>query len=317
MPILKFVKNLIGKRHRIGLALSSGGAKGFAHIGILKVLEEACIPIHCIVGTSAGAVIGSLYTSGMPIKDIEDLAADLNLRDMARLFFPTFGRSGFIDGNRVKNFLAPYLKDKRIEDLNPKFACVAADLLTGERIVFKKGNVLEAVRASSSIPGIFTPLNTKEHILVDGGIVDPLPIDLAYSLGATYVIAVNVNLPQKSKFTFGTSSVEVSLDKVDSTVQEESSAIKKAVHGLFHRDGLKEKHLPTSEIIFSAITILEAKLLQLQLKQAGPHLLVQPDLSKFEVHSFRRGKEIIEAGYKAMKDALPRLLMINFRRKCK
>lgn len=314
MAFLSLIRRLISKRQRIGLVLSSGGAKGFAHIGVLKVLLEAKIPIHCIVGTSAGAIIGGLYTSGMPVKEIEDLATGLTIRDMVRLFMPSLERGGFIDGDRVAKFLKPYIKDKGIEDLSPKFACVATDILRGERVIFKRGKLLEAIRASIAIPGIYTPLILEDYVLVDGGVLAPLPIDIAFSMGATFAVAVNVNLPKKKKPFFPRADIELEFDdrhREEDINEKTRNPIKKIFNFYDDSSDKKDAIPPTMEIISSALTILEAKLLEMQLVGAGPHILVEPHLPGIEIHSFRKGKEIIEAGRKAMLDALPRLVLRN------
>jgi len=314
MALLSFVRKLISKKQRIGLVLSSGGAKGFAHIGVLKVLEEAKIPIHCVVGTSAGAIIGGLYTSGMPIREIEELAAGLTIRDMVRLFMPSLDRGGFIDGDRVAKFLKPFIKDKNIENLLPEFACVATDIMSGRRVVFRKGNLLKAIRASIAIPGVYTPLIFKDYVLVDGAVVAPLPIDIAFSMGATFAIAVNVTLPQKKRSSLAGGDIELKFDKHHEKGGGREgirNPIKKIFNLHEDSDDRKESIPPTMEVISSALTILETKLLELQLKTAGPHILVQPELPDIEVHSFRKGREIIEAGRKAMMEALPGLVLRN------
>jgi NTE family protein len=179
---------------KIGLALSGGAARGMAHIGVLRALRHAGIPIHLIAGTSAGAVIGAAYAWNQDVAAITKAALDPRWKRMAPLLDPSFPRTGFIKGKKIKDLLASYIgSDIKFSDLTIPFACVATDIETGEEIVIDSGSVVDALRASISIPGIFTIVPRQGRYLVDGGLTTPVPVETVRLMGADFVIAVNVN----------------------------------------------------------------------------------------------------------------------------
>lgn len=180
------------RRQKIGLVLSSGGERGLTYIGVIKVLEKYKIPIDIITGSSAGALIGGVYASGVPIEEIKKIAMKTRTRDLMNLIDFIKPGPGLIDGGKISRFISKILAKKNIEDFKIPFACVAADLLTGKKVVFKKGDAVTAIRASISFPGIFKPVEYKNSFLVDGGAADPLPIDVAVDMGADMIIAVDV-----------------------------------------------------------------------------------------------------------------------------
>jgi NTE family protein len=178
---------------KIGLALGGGAARGLAHIGVLKVLEEMGIKPDVIAGTSIGAVIGATYASGKSAKEIEDIVLGLNWGKRALLFWDvTVPRTGLLRGRRIENFLKHIIGDVEFSDLKLPFACVATDLMSGKEVIMDDGPVVEALRASMAIPAIFTPLERDGLLLVDGGLRHPVPTHAARRLGADFVIAVNV-----------------------------------------------------------------------------------------------------------------------------
>ncbi|XJZ28389.1 patatin-like phospholipase family protein [Bacillota bacterium Lsc_1132] len=178
------------RRPRIGLALGSGGARGFAHLGVIKVLKEEEIPIDLIAGSSMGALVACFYGVGIEIDHLYKLSGAFKRKYYLDFTVP---KMGFIMGKRVKEFIRVFTHGKNIEDLSLPVGVVATDLLTGEKVVFKKGSIADAVRASISIPGIFVPEKYQGRILVDGGVVDRVPVSVAREMGADFVIAVDVS----------------------------------------------------------------------------------------------------------------------------
>lgn len=173
---------------RVGLALSGGAARGYAHIGVLKVLDEAGIKIDCLAGTSMGALVGAFYCSGMKIKVMERIAragGGTGWVDFA------FSRMGLIKGDKVEQIVYLLTRRATFDAMAIPFAVVAADLYSGEKVVFREGLVCRAVRASISIPGYFVPLELNEMMLVDGGVVDRIPVDVVRDMGASFIIAVD------------------------------------------------------------------------------------------------------------------------------
>ncbi|MBA8682969.1 patatin-like phospholipase family protein [Stenotrophomonas tumulicola] len=175
---------------KIGVALGGGAAKGFAHIGVIKMLEANGFEPVVVSGTSAGSVVGALYASGMDAFEMQAKAVALDqasIRDV-RLF-----SGGLVQGQKLQDYVNQQVGNKPAEKLQKPFAAVATQLETGERAVFVRGNVGQAVRASSSIPGVFEPVKIGKHNYVDGGVVSPVPVDAARQLGAEFVIAVDIS----------------------------------------------------------------------------------------------------------------------------
>jgi NTE family protein len=181
-------------RKRVGLALGGGGARGLAHVGVLRVLEREGIPIDCIAGTSAGSVVGAAYAAGMRADRLLDFAQRLRWRQVGRLVWP---RLGFVSFDRLEAYLVDVFGDVTFASLKLRYAAVAADLATGEAVILRRGRVASAVRASCSVPGIVTPLDLDGRLLVDGGVANNLPISVARALGAEVVIAVGLVTPSQ------------------------------------------------------------------------------------------------------------------------
>ncbi|HEY4144763.1 patatin-like phospholipase family protein [Pinirhizobacter sp.] len=175
---------------RIGLALGGGAAKGFAHIGVIKMLEASGIHPDVVAGTSAGSVVGALYASGMDAFTLQEQAFSL---DEAKIRDVGFFGGGLVKGELLEDYVNTLVNKRSIQDLRIPFAAVATNLQTGDRAVFVSGNTGQAVRASSSIPGVFQPTDINGVPYVDGGVVSPVPVDAARQLGADIVIAVDIS----------------------------------------------------------------------------------------------------------------------------
>jgi NTE family protein len=181
-------------RPKIALVLGGGAARGFAHVGVIRVLEQEKIPIDMVVGTSVGSLIGAIYASDMNSFDLEWTAFSLekdNIIDYA--FLLTFTGMGPIKGDKLEEFVKSKVPTANIEDLKLPFAAVATDLNRGTRVVLDHGSVARAVRASSAIPGVFNPVSHQDRLLVDGGVIDNIPISVARERGADIVIAVDIS----------------------------------------------------------------------------------------------------------------------------
>ena len=178
------------KRPKIGLALGSGGARGFAHLGAIKVLKEEGIPIDLIAGSSMGAMVGCFYGAGLDINRLYKLASAFKRKYYLDFTVP---KMGFIAGKRVKELIRIFTHGKHLEQLELPVKVVATDLMTGEKVIFDKGPIADAVRASISIPGIFVPEKLNGRLLVDGGVVDRVPVSVVKEMGADIVIAIDVS----------------------------------------------------------------------------------------------------------------------------
>ena len=189
---------------KIGLALGGGAAKGFAHIGVIKMLEASGIHPDVVSGTSAGSVVGSLYAAGMDPFQLQEQAFALDeakIRDV-RLF-----SGGLVQGQKLQDYINTAVNHRAIQELKLPFAAVATQLETGERTVFIRGNTGQAVRASSSIPGVFEPVLIDDKHYVDGGVVSPVPVDAARQLGADFVIAVDISATPNGSNPLGMVSI--------------------------------------------------------------------------------------------------------------
>ncbi|MGO1233844.1 MAG: patatin-like phospholipase family protein [Marinobacter sp.] len=175
---------------RIGLALGGGAAKGLAHIGALKAFEEEQIPIHCISGTSVGALVASYHAFGRPAESILSICSTLNL---SRLIDFTLERGGLFSTNNIREMLHRDLGDCRIEDANIPLAICTTDIETGEQLIFREGNLADIVCASMAVPGLFVPVEVDGRILVDGGLVENLPISPLAGMGAGITVGVDLS----------------------------------------------------------------------------------------------------------------------------
>ena len=177
-------------RKNIGLGLSGGAARGFAHIGVLKVLQQNDIPISCVSGASVGSIIGALFCGGYGWEEIREIAGNLRWNELVQ---PTLSGLGLVKAEKLERFVNDLLGGMSFEELEIPFKVVTVDIVTAQEVIFDSGSVARAVRASSSIPGIFEPLIDGDRALVDGGVMNNLPCDIARTMGARKIIAVDLN----------------------------------------------------------------------------------------------------------------------------
>lgn len=174
---------------KVALVLGAGASKGFAHVGVIKVLESQKVPVHMVVGTSAGSFVGSLYAAGYNGYALQDIAMTLQKKEVAELTIPD---NGFVKGDRLRDFINAKVRNQPIEKLNLPFIAVATDIRTGKQSVFNTGNTGMAVQASAAVPGIYQPARFSGSSYVDGGLVNPVAVDVARRYGADLVIAVDI-----------------------------------------------------------------------------------------------------------------------------
>jgi NTE family protein len=189
---------------KIGLALGGGAARGFAHIGVIKALEAQGIVPDIIVGTSAGAVVGALYASGLSGFELQKVALEIDEAQIGDWSLPD---RGVFKGEALQNFVNRAVANRPLEKLPRNFSVVATDLNSGESVLFRTGNTGMAVRASSAVPGVFQPVSINGHEYVDGGLVSPVPVRAARSLGANFVIAVDISVNPRDARTSSTLGV--------------------------------------------------------------------------------------------------------------
>lgn len=265
------------RRKKVGLALGGGAARGLAHIGVLAVLEKEGVPIDMIAGTSAGAIVGSLYAQVRDAVRIKELTLNLVRRNLARFVDPALPRSGFIKGKKIREWLTSSIGGEiRFSDLKIPFACVATDIDTGEEVVIDRGSVPEAVRASFSIPALFTVVRRGGRYLVDGGLINPVPVSVVKRMGADFIIAVNV-IPDVS-------------DRAHPVDKE----------GMKH---FKEPNI--IHIIMQSIHINTYSLVRASLEEA--QIVIEPGVSHIGAGDFNRAQECILQGELAAQSAMPEI----------
>jgi NTE family protein len=184
------------KRPKVALVLGGGGARGIAHIGVLRVLKEENIPIDLVVGTSVGSIAGAFYCAGVPLDHLDDIAKNISLKDISNYnylsFLSIFLNENLLSNEKLEQFIYENIGNVRFDQLKTPLVCVTTDLNTGERVLLREGSVAFAVRASSSIPGIFKPIEYMQRYLVDGGLVENIPVNVAKIFDADIIIAVSV-----------------------------------------------------------------------------------------------------------------------------
>lgn len=297
MEIFRFFKNLSHKK--AGLALGSGGAKGIAHIGVIEVFEKNNIYPQEISGCSIGAVIGALYASGIPIKEIRDLALSINFKKSLELFdFSNPREGGIVKGKLVLEYLESILPVRTFKQLQLPFSCVATDIKTGKPVVFTKGDLIPALRASISIPGFFIPFEYQGKTLIDGSLVNPVPVNLLTR--SRYRIAVIVDEYDRfKKISLAKSMIE---NKIRTILQEKvfprfsslPNIMKKRVH----------KKANTFDVLSLSLDIISHELTRFHINDYDVDLIIRPDVKHIPTLAFYLGKQSYKEGVKAAKKAL-------------
>ncbi len=270
---------MVNNKPSVGLALSGGGARGLAHIGVLRVLERERIPVNYLAGTSMGGIIAAGYASGMSSHGLEQEALHVtSKRGMLRMADPGMPNGGFIRGQRVLAYFKRVFGEKTFADLPLPLALVAADLKLHQEVVFQEGSVALALRATISIPGIFMPIEINDRQLVDGGLLNNMPIDIAKRMGADVVIAVDIGL---------TSSEGVG-------------------QWIGNRRWIPGGIANTLEVLDDSLYALRIVQQENKLRQCPPDVLICPDLPKNvnSILGYRKVEELVAAGERAAEEHL-------------
>ncbi len=306
---------MLKNKQKFGLALGVGSAAGLAHIGVIKSLEENGIFVDCIAGTSIGALIGACYASNLDIKSVEKAFLGVDWKKLiglmdANIFIIS---KGFIQGEKVKEFFKPLIGDIQFKDLKIPLSVVATDVNSGEEVIINEGSVIDAVRASISMPVIFVPVKIGNRYLIDGGSVNPLPIDIVKKMEADYIIASNI-VPSPSKRE---SSVEVRKNKKerekrkflpDSIVKE----LKKWRISLPSSFRKIDEDIPDMfSTLLQAMYASEYRVVKEKLKDAD--IVVTPKTANFELLEFFKAKDLIKEGYEEASKVLRKQKLLNFK----
>ncbi|MGV8079416.1 MAG: patatin-like phospholipase family protein [Syntrophales bacterium] len=294
------------KRKRIGLALGSGSARGWSHIGVVRCLEEAGIPVDVVCGASMGAVVGGCWAAGF-LGEMETLVRDLRWPDIFRFLEVRLPRSGFMEGDKITAYLKERLTDLRIEDLPVVFGAVASDLYSGREVWLRKGSLIDAMRASISVPGMFTPYPEGSRWLLDGGLVNPVPVSLCRALGADVVIAVSLNSDILGKSLFTREK-----RKRNQVIQEKMADFLDASipwttpSAWLRSNGNATLRGPTLlEVITRSLYIMQDRITRQRLQAEPPDILISPHLADIALFEFNRGDEAIDEGYRSASLVVP------------
>ena len=267
----------------LGLCLSGGGARGFAHIGVLRILEREGIPVEILSGTSMGGVIAAGYAAGLDTYELEQIALDgTQKKHFRHLFDPVIpNEGGFIQGKQVLEFFQQIFGEKTFADLPRKAAVVVVDLNSRREIILDEGNVALALRATTSVPGVFKPLELDDLLLVDGGVLNNLPVDVTYQLGADIVIAVDISLNRESSFG----------------------------HWVNNRFWMPSSITSMVEVLDGTLTTLRTAVQENNTRNYPPDLLIYPEMPE-SINTFtgyQRASESIMAGESATEKLLPQI----------
>lgn len=290
----------INEPHKVALVLSSGGARGLAHIGVINELIKNGCEITSIAGSSVGALIGGIYASGH-LDDFTEWASDLDQIDVFELLDFTFTGQGFIKGEKLINQLRNFITEELIEDLPIPFTAVATDIITRKEIVFNSGNLINAIRASVAIPTVITPVLSENMVLVDGGVVNPIPADVIYRHPTDLLVVCDVNFNKPF----------VKPDIPSRPLKEHEYSIKRKIFELIrsktsffsstNKPGTSPGYL---DVIDKTLDIMQDRICQLTKKNYKPDLTIEISRDSAGTFEFYRTNELIEVGRQAFYEAL-------------
>jgi NTE family protein len=311
------LRRLFTRRARgLVIALGSGGAAGIAHVGVFQVLAENDIPVRAIAGTSIGAEIGAFIAAGLSPDEVAEIARSFDWKQTAKLFLPDFPDAGLISGTRIVEFLNRGIGLRRIEDLEMGYVAVAANIDNGELVVIGSGDVVNAVRASISIPGILSPYHSDGRALVDGGVLNPVPFDVARERFGGPVVAVAVHtgsagfrppVAEPSRPPQWPAYVRQLLRQPWMTRAPGLRVWLETQLENHRKPTTARPYWSTRRVLDRVYTMAIAELVRLRALRSPPDLVLTPDVSNIGLLEFYRAEEAIAAGRRAAEEALPRL----------
>lgn len=305
-------------KKKIGLALGGGAARGWAHIGVIEALADCGVKVDLVAGTSIGALVGSVYASGT-LDSFKKAILEIDRKKIISMLDVVFPRCGLLDGKKVTDFFKSYISGRVFSDLDIPFGAVATELQTSNEIWLTQGDITAAVRASIAVPGLFTPVMIEDRLMVDGGLVNPLPVSLVRSMGADIVIAVDLNHYISMRRNNLKTKMECVENQEDEASQESSSfhenpgAQEKEgfFPGLMNRidkmdvsliESIKKfRSKPASpnifDIIFASTLVMEKTITGLRLEKEAADVLIRPEMGEVRFMDFHRASESIQEGY--------------------
>lgn len=301
-------------RKSVGLVLGSGASRGWAHIGVIRALEEANITIDYIAGSSVGAYVGAIYSSGS-LGSLETFLLEMDGKKIFSYFDVVFPKFGLLNGSkRVQELFSMHTDAETFSDLYIPIMMVATDLERGKKVILKSGSIFEALRATMSYPGLFEPVRMGGRWLVDGGIVDPVPVGLARAMGAEVVIAVDLNsrIVSRSKAygsvmeEEGVNSIELEtsptagenrnelVKKMADFYENIENSLRQKKNGLLHREVTSPDIIET---VMTSVGIMQERITRINLAVEQPDILIQPRLGELKMMNFDKIKHTIEEGH--------------------
>ena len=296
------------KKLKLAIALGGGGAKGYAHLGVLKAFGELDIDFDIVTGTSIGSLVGAVYAGG-GIEKLEKISGKITLAELPKILVPAFSKQGLLTGNYIKKLLKQVIEEENIEKLSKKFASVCVDINKGDTVIFTEGSIEKAIRASIAIPGLFTPVVDGKKFLVDGGVLEPVPITAAKNLGADMVFAVDLisNYMDFSKEP-GTRGViedipfKAELDLFGDYIKSIGESLY-----LFEKNKKIYQDKTVIDIVQRISIITQSRLIQNEIELNTPDVVITPDVSKIGILDFHKSRQGIKAGYEAAKQNFPKI----------
>lgn len=281
----------------IGLVLGGGSARGWAHIGVIRALEKLGVKPDLVCGTSIGALVGAIYAAG-ELDRFEEWVLKLGMSEIFSYLDVSFG-SGLLKGERLMEFFRTDFVDRPIDELSMPFAAVATALNNGAEVWLRKGSTLDAVRASIALPGLFTPVLHEGVVLVDGGLVNPVPVSLARAMGADFVIAVDLNADRLGQ------RIRVSLEEDESTPNAEAMSWTEKLRenlGAYMPTLSSEKpKLPSMlDVLASSINVMQVRITRSRMAGEPPDFIITPKLVDIGLLDFHLAKQTIEEGVRAV-----------------
>lgn len=303
-------------RKRVGLVLGSGSSRGWAHIGAIEALEEEGIPIDCIAGCSVGSYVGALYASGS-LGSLKKFVLRMSGKKVFSYFDVVFPRTGLLDGTKkLKELFTMHTDVTNFSELRIPVVMVATDLERGDKVVLRSGDLLEALRASMSIPGLFAPARVKDRWLVDGGVVDPVPVGVARAMEADVVIAIDLNSgrlsrkkPKKQKMHTGGKKKPTDrqtfknelVNKLSDSCENTELSFKKKITELLRMESSTPNIVET---VMTSIGIMQERITRINLAVDPPDILVQPRLGEIRMMDFDQVENVMEEGYIGVKEKM-------------
>lgn len=298
---------------RVALALGSGSARGWAHIGVLREFEAAGIAIDVVAGTSIGALVGAAYAAG-DLDRLESWVGAMTWRDVLALVDPAFS-GGLLKGDKLMGYFGTHFNTSDFAALHKPFGCVATDLANGREVWLQSGIVLEAVRASIAMPGLFSPVRRNGTFLVDGALVNPVPVSLARAMGGEVVIAVDLGSDLIGRSSRLRNRMQAAAAEPErSKAPDEAAAmpvagwlesLRKLLPGRGEAD-VSDVPLPTLlDVLNTSINIMQTRIARSRLAGEPADVLLQPRLAQIGLLEYHRAKEAIAEGRAAAKLAMP------------